>query len=193
MNTAVASPPAASMPQPLLTAEEFTRLPDPLDGARQELIAGRVVTMPPPKGIHGYVCLNLGAELRTFVRSRSLGWVVSNDAGVILERDPDTVRGPDLAYYSKERVPVLPTGYFEVPPDLAVEVLSPDDAASRINSKVRHYLAHGVRLVWVVDPEERTVTVYRSREQIRILEETGVLGGEDVLPGFECPVCELFG
>jgi Uma2 family endonuclease len=180
------------MPQPLLTAEEFMRLPDPPDGARQELIEGRVVTMPPPKGIHGVVCNRLGRLLGNHVDAHGLGWVASNDAGVILEREPDTVRGPDLAYYSKERVPVLPTGYFEVPPDLAVEVLSPDDAASRINSKVRHYLAHGVRLVWVVDPEERTVTVYRSREQIRILEETGMLGGEDVLPGFECPVRELF-
>jgi Uma2 family endonuclease len=176
----------------LLTAEEFMRLPDPPDGSQQELYRGEIVTMPPPKGRHGVCCIAIGALLYAYVKSKKLGFVTGNDAGTILERDPDTVRGPNVAYYSFKRVPKLPEGYFEVAPDLAVEVLSPDSSFSRLQRKVEQYLKSGSSLVWVFDPELRTVTIYHPKQQPETLEETETLTGEKVLPGFSCRIAECF-
>jgi Uma2 family endonuclease len=183
----------ATVQQKLITAEEFLKMPDPPDGSQQELVRGAIITMPPPQGKHGVCCSNVNHALVSFVRPRKLGWVTSNDAGFISERDPDTVRGPDVAYWSKDRVPQIPEGYFEVPPDLAVEVVSPNDSASKLNEKIRHYLQRGVRMVWVIDPELRSASVYRTWAQPRNLEETESIDGEDVLPGFSCRVADLFG
>ncbi len=104
----------------------------------------------------------------------------------------DTVRGPDVAFWSRERLPELPNKFTTVPPDLAVEVVSPKDTHREVLEKVLHFLDHGVRLIWVVDPEERIATVYRSRQEVRILGKADELGGEDVVPGFSCRVSELF-
>ncbi|HEV3263368.1 MAG TPA: Uma2 family endonuclease [Gemmataceae bacterium] len=182
----------ATVSKKLISAEEFARMPDPPDGSQQELVRGEIVTMPPPGGRHGVCCLRTGRRLGNFVEENRRGTVTCNDTGFISERDPDTVRGPDVAYWSKERLPEVPEGYIEIVPDLAVEVVSPSDIFSRIQKKVREYLNRGVRLVWVVDPEGRTVTVYRPLRQATILEENETLSGEDVLPGFSCPVAELF-
>jgi Uma2 family endonuclease len=103
--------------------------------------------------------------------------VFANDTGFISERDPDTVRGADVAFWSRERLPEIPEGWIAVPPDLAIEVVSPNDMFSRIQKKVKHYLTHGVRLVWLVDPENRSVTVYRPGQPVRILEENEILSG----------------
>ena len=92
-------------------------LPNPPDGSQQELVDGVIVTMPPPKGRHGVCCSKVNRLIGNFVDAQKLGLVTSNDAGVILRRAPDTVRGPDIAYYSRTRVPAVPDGYFEVPPD----------------------------------------------------------------------------
>jgi Uma2 family endonuclease len=182
----------ATVGQRLITAEEFMKMPDPPDGSQQELIRGVIITMPPPMGRHGVCCMKVGFTVYSFVSANKLGHVTSNDAGFISERNPDTVRGPDVAYWNSARVREVPEGYFEVPPDLAVEVVSPNDTHLRVQEKVRHYLTHGVRMVWVVDPELRIVTVYRSKELARTLEETDTLSGEDVLPGFRCRVADLF-
>jgi Uma2 family endonuclease len=176
----------------LITAEEFARMPDPPDGSKQELIRGAIVTMPPPGVLHGACCSRIDRRLGAFIDAQNLGTLCSNDAGFITERDPDTVRGPDLSFWGKERMPEIPEGYSEVPPDLTVEVVSPGDHYARIQKKVEHYLARGVRLIWVVDPVDRSVTVYRPQQQWRILEETENLTGEDVVPGFSCRVAELF-
>jgi Uma2 family endonuclease len=176
----------------LITAEEFFQMPEPADGSQQELVRGVIVTMPPPGGRHGGCCMNVGYHLCHFVKTNHLGTVTSNDAGFISERDPDTVRGPDVAFWSRERLPELPEGYITLPPDLAVEVVSPGDHYSRIQKKLRHYLERGVRLVWIVDPEDRSVTVYRSEKQAMILGEKDTLTGEDVVPGFRCLVADLF-
>lgn len=175
----------------LITAEEFSKMPDPPDGSQQELVRGVIITMPPPKGRHGVCCIKVGYALYNHTSANHLGHVTSNDAGFVSERDPDTVRGPDVAYWSSERVKEVPEGYFEVPPDLAVEVVSPSDTHFRVQEKVRYYLTHEVRMVWVVDPELRIVTVYRSKEMARTLEETETLSGEEVLPGFSCKVSDL--
>jgi Uma2 family endonuclease len=181
----------ATVTKKLLTAGEFAQLPEPQDGSQQELVRGEIVTMPPPGGMHGGCCSKVDRRLGVFVEDKQLGHVTANDAGFITERDPDTVRGPDIAYWSRQRLPELPVGYIEIPPDLAVEVVSPSDHFSRVQSKVREYLSRGVALVWVVDPEGRTVAVYRSRQQAAILEENDLLSAEDVLPGFQCLVREL--
>ncbi len=177
----------------LITAEEFFQMPQPEDGSPQELVRGVIVTIPPPGTQHGICCSTVVLHLGVFVKDNKLGMVACNDAGFITERGPDTVRGPDVSFWSRERLPGVPKGYTEVAPDLVVEVVSPSDHYSRIHTKVRHYLERGVRMVWVVDPEDRSVTVYRSRQQAAILYEADTLGGDDVVPGFVCPVAALFG
>jgi Uma2 family endonuclease len=179
--------------QPLVTLAEFEKMPDPADGSRLELVRGEVVVMPPPKGKHGICCSQIAWVLQNFVKPRKLGWVTTNDTGVVLERGPDTVRGPDVAFWSIARQPQMPEGYFLIPPDLAVEVLSPDDRRGDVRAKIKDYVFYGVPLVWLVDPETRTVTVYRGGMRGTELDESDTLDGGDVLPGFACPVAELFG
>src|SRR5262249_12041261 len=153
--------------QKLITAEEFFRMPDPPDGSKQELVRGVIITMPPPGGRHGACCSRIARRMAGHVEDNQLGVVTSNDTGFISERDPDTVRGPDVAFWRKERLPEVPEGYIEIPPDLAVEVVSPNDHFTRVQKKVTHYLTHGVRLLWVVDPEDRSVSVYRPDQPLR--------------------------
>jgi Uma2 family endonuclease len=176
----------------LITAEEFLQMPEPKDGSRQELVRGVIVTMPPPAARHGACCSKIVRRLGNFVEDNRLGTVLCNDAGFISERDPDTVRGPDVSFWNRERLPELPDGYVPIPPDLAVEVVSPNDHYTRVQNKVRDYLTKGVRLIWVIDPEDRSVTVYRATGQMTILTETGTLSGEEVVLGFTCRVADLF-
>jgi Uma2 family endonuclease len=177
-----------------ITAEEFIAMPELADGSRQELVRGEIVMLPPPGFEHGDVQLGVGSLLRQYVRSHGLGRVTV-ESGVITERDPDTVRGPDVAFWSKERLPLdqpRPRGYPEAAADLCVEILSPGNRPGAVRDKVCEYLNRGVRLVWVVDPENHSVTVYRSPDEGRLLHETATLSGEDVLPGFSSRVAELF-
>jgi len=182
----------ATATQTLLTAEEFARLPDPPDGSQQELVRGVIVTMPPAQGRHGECCLTIGSALRLFVKSRKLGRVVSNDTGFLLERSPDTVRAPDVAFWKHDRLPTMPNTYIPIPPDLAVEVLSPSDRPLQIQTKVTAYQGCGVPLIWVIDPEDRGVGIYRLGQPTRVLTEQEILDGEDIVPGFCIPVLELF-
>lgn len=176
----------------LVTADELLQMAEPADGSRYELWAGEMVQMTPAGGRHGQTTAAVGTILCTFVKEGQLGHVVSNDTGVLTEQDPDTVLAPDLAYWSRRRLPEMPDGFVEVPPDLAVEVVSPGDSQSYVHRKVLHYLDHGVALVWVVEPKTRTVTVYRSRQEVCILAEGEDITGGDVLPGFSCRVGEFF-
>jgi Uma2 family endonuclease len=176
----------------LITAEEFARMPDPPDGSLQELVRGKIITMPPPGGLHGVCCSKVDRRLGTFVDEHGLGTVTSNDTGFITERDPDTVRGPDVSFWNRDRLTEIPKEYIQVAPDLAVEVVSPGDHFAKIQKKVLHYLGHGVRLVWVVDPDDRSVTIYRPGQQAAILEEKDTISAEDVVPGFACPVAAFF-
>jgi len=176
----------------LITIEEFEKIPDPPDGSRLELVRGEVVAMPSPKAKHGIICSEIARVLANFVKPARLGWVTTNDTGVILERDPDTLRGPDVAFWSIIRQPTLPADYFEIPPDIAVEVLSPDDRRKEVREKIKEYLAHGVKLVWLVDPETRTVTVYQGSLRGTELDESDTLTGGDMLPSFSYKVSDLF-
>jgi Uma2 family endonuclease len=176
----------------LVTAEELLRMPEPADGSRYELFEGELIQMTPAGARHGACCARVCLILGGYVKEKSAGHVASNDTGVFTERDPDTVLAPDLAYWRTETLPELPDGFAEVAPDLAVEVVSPSDTAGYVHRKVLHYLDHGVSLVWIVDPKTRTVTVYRSRQDVCILGEAEEITGGNVLPGFSHRVGEFF-
>ena len=175
----------------LLTAEEFFLLPNPSDGSQQELVHGEIITMPPPGGMHGVSCLKVGRRIGNFVEDNDRGTVTCNDAGFVTGRNPDSVRGPDIAFWSKERLPVVPVDYIKIAPDMLVEVLSPSNTSRQIWAKLKEYFATGVRLVWVLAPEDRTLTIYRTLDEGRVLHETATVTGEDVLPGFTCRVRDL--
>ena len=129
-----------------------------------------------------------------FVRPRRLGWLTSSDGTYILRQDPLTIVVPDVGFVTWDRLPgrVPPKGYIPVPPDFAVEVRSPHDRAGAINEKLALYRAAGVLLIWWVDPDHRTVSVYRYGEFAAELGVGDVLDGEDILPGFTLPVSEIF-
>jgi len=183
----------ASVTSKLVTAEEFFRMPPPSDGAKLELIRGEVVNVCRPGFRHGRRQLRIGNLLDQFGHSTGHGRATV-ETGIVTEQGPDTVRGPDVSYWSVARLPLdlEPVGYPEIAPDLCVEVLSPSNRFARILEKLREYFARGVRMVWVVDPEDRTVAVYRSPDEGRIFHESATLSGDDVLPGFSCRVAELF-
>ena len=175
----------------LMTAEEFARRPQPADGSKEELVRGEIEKMPPTKGIHGIVQLRFGRLIGNFADEHRLGWVVT-ESGVVLDRDPDTVRGPDVSFYSNARQPNPPEAYFEIPPDLVVEVLSPDDRPGKVRDKIAQYLASGVKLVWVADPQTRSVTVYPGTLPGSKLSESDTLDGGTVLAGFTARVADFF-
>src|SRR5947207_5568040 len=132
---------STTAPARLLTAEEFARLPQPDDGTLQELVNGVIVTMTPPGFYHGRVCSLIDRKLGVFIDAHNLGYITSNDSGVIVARNPDTVRGPDVAFWSRERLPDPPRhGYPEIAPDLVAEVMSPSDVFTRVQFKVQQYL-----------------------------------------------------
>ena len=175
----------------LLTIEEFEGLPD--DGWRMELVRGRVVREPPAGFDHGDVAFGIGMLLRAFVQEHGLGRVVGTDTGFILFDKPPTVRAPDIAFVREDRLGFDRRRFAPLAPDLAVEVLSSSNTLSEIYEKVLDYLSAGTRLVWVADPDTRTVTVYRSRDEIRLLRAGDEIDGADVLPGFRRRVSDLFG
>ena len=177
----------------LLTAADLLRLDG--EGVRGELIRGVLCETMSTGELHGKIVMRLGGALFSFIEPRGLGTVLASDSGVWLERDPDTVREPDIAFTSVERLPLdaWNTGYSEVVPDLVVEVASPSDSPREVHDKAYMWLGHGVRLVWVVHPGTRTVDVHRADRAVATLGEQDALDGLDVLPGFTCDVSAVFG
>lgn len=177
----------------LLSAEEFARRPEPEDGSREELVRGEIVTMPPPSFRHGEVAAQIGFVLKSFLREKQIGRVVG-ETGVRTEHNPDSVRGPDISYWSYKRLPKSQrvVTYPKVAADLCIEVRSPSNTPRKIREKVAEYLRAGVRMIWVVDPRNESVTVYRTAGRGLTLWDGEVLDGEDVLPGFLCPVSQFF-
>jgi Uma2 family endonuclease len=175
----------------LLTGDDLYRIVS--DGSRYELLEGELFPMTPVGMEHGGIVGTILELLRRHVRAGNVG-LVGAEIGFRLTRNPDTVRAPDVAFVARERLPKegVPKKFADFAPDLAVEVLSPEDTASEILRKVEEYLAAGTRLVWVVDPATRTVTVYRSLHDVKVLTESEELDGGDVLPGFKTTVAELF-
>lgn len=178
-------------PQPV-TAEELSGLN--LPNKRAELVRG-VLSIREPAGYqHGDVAMRLAAAIFAHVDAHRLGRVFAAETGFRLARNPDTVRAPDVAFISAARLPVPPPrGFAELAPDLAVEVLSPDDRPGEVLGKVADWLNAGSRLVWVVDPIHASARIYRADGTEAILGENDSLRGEDVLPGFECEIAWVFG
>ncbi len=176
----------------LLTADDLLRLHS--EGVRGELIRGVFCETMPAGRIHGKVASIVISILMSFVRPRRLGQVIGTDAGILLQRDPYTVREPDVAFISAERLPLDSDapGYFDGVPDLVVEVVSPSDRHEHVHDKACMWILYGVRLVWVLNPEERTVNVHEPGSSTTRLTENDTLDGADVLPGFSCTVSELF-
>jgi Uma2 family endonuclease len=175
-----------------MTVEELWRLPD--DGMRHELIDGELKTMAPNGREHGRVAMRFGARLNGFVEQHELGEVWAAETGFVLARAPDVVRAPDVAFVRRERLGAggAETGYFPGAPDLAVEVVSPNDRAGDIEAKVATWLEHGTRLVIVVYPRTRSARVHRPGELPRELSEADSIEGGDVVPGWVLPLRELF-
>ncbi len=149
--------------------------------------------MSPTGFDHGRFALRVGAALDNFATPRGLGVVVSAEAGFRIGHNPDTVRAPDVGFVRSERIPAGGVqGFFEGPPDIAVEVVSPNDRASEVTAKARDWMLAGCSLVWVVDPQTRTVAVYRSPSEIVVLSSADTLTGDDVLPDFSIPVAGIF-
>jgi Uma2 family endonuclease len=178
--------------QSLLTAEEFAQLPDP--GVPTELVRGEILSMNMPSFGHGVVCATIARIIGVQVDLRGLGRVLTNDSGVITRRDPDTVRGADVALYSYAVVPKgeHPWLYAAGPPELVFEVKSRDDRWAKIHEKVAEYLEVGVRVVCVVDPETVTVAVHHAAKPVQSLKGGDELSIPDVLGDFSVAISEFF-
>jgi Uma2 family endonuclease len=178
-----------------MTAEEFYDWANDPDNRDKycELERGEIVEMSRPGKIHGLVCANVVRILGNFTVQRKKGYVCSNDTGVIVERDPDTVRGPDVMLFEDAtRFEDVDRKYGEKPPVLAVEVLSPNDTPGQILRRIREQKQFGTPLIWVLDPDARNVIVCQPGKEDKAVEETEELTGEAVLPDLRVRVAELF-
>ena len=172
-----------------MTMEEFSRLP--ADGARHEMNAGELITLPPPKSLHSLISLAVLEALQPYLRQHPLGRAIP-EAGYILFREPLTIRQPDVSVLSKARIDATPEdSYFEGAPELAIEIVSPSDAADELEIKVRQYLNTGAKQVWVLYPRSQDLHVFQP-DRFFVLKADEVLEGGDLLPGFAVKVSELF-
>jgi Uma2 family endonuclease len=177
----------------LMTADEFLEWPDE-PGCRQELIRGEVVTMSLAGGRHGKVASKILRLVGNHVEAARLGDTYAAETGFIVEHNPDTVRGADVAFVRSERLALIvnPEKHIPFGPDLAVEVRSPNDRDDEVEEKIRMWLASGSLLVWDVDPESRTVVVHRRGAEPVTLREDQEIDAGDVIPGFRCRVADFF-
>jgi Uma2 family endonuclease len=175
----------------LFTAEELEKFPD--DDYKYELVEGRVIRMSPTGAIHGWLVGGLLSKISEYARIRGLGFAFT-EVGFTLAVRPDTVRAPDVSFVRRDRLPPggLPRGFWKGAPDLAVEVLSPDDRPSEMRAKVAEYLRFGVPLVVVIDPDEKIVVIHRALAQPITLQTGDVLDLSDVVSGFQCSLREIF-
>jgi Uma2 family endonuclease len=158
-----------------------------------ELIDGRIVPMSPTGGQHGAIESELASALRRFVRQHRLGLVMTGEVGVYTQRSPDRVRGAAIVFLSTDRwTEGLPRGFLEVAPDLVVEIMSPHDRWQEVRQKLAEYFVIGVRWVWIVEPENRTVLVCRSSTDLQQFGAADTLVGEGILEGFTLAIAELF-
>jgi Uma2 family endonuclease len=184
------APLKAPVTEELLTAEEY------LASGRTEgteLIDGRIVEVMPPIEIHGEIALAIGSLLRPFVRQHDLGRVYV-ETGFRLKRNPDKVQAPDVSFLEKSRLPQGNKRFFfiEGAPTLAVEVISPHERWDKVEGKIRLYFEAGAKVVWLVEPRRRAVTVRRPDAAPVTYIEGDIVPGGEILPGFELPVADIF-
>jgi Uma2 family endonuclease len=177
----------------LTTADDLLHMPE--DGFRYELINGELHKMAPAGEEHGSTAMSVGGSLHAYVRAHNLGRAYAAETGFKLATDPDTVRAPDAAFITRERIEAtgIVKGYREGAPDLVVEVISPNDLYTEVEEKVADWLNAGTRMVIVVNPRRRNVKVHRSENEVQVLGENDVLDGGDVVPGWTLPVQDIFG
>ncbi len=174
----------------LVTGEELFEMGDI---GPCELIDGRIVHMPPAGEEHGTIEFTLGAELRNFVRKHRLGRITGGEAGIYIRHNPDRVRGADIVFIASDRATESPgKGFLDIAPDLVVEIMSPPDRWQEMRQKLEDYLSIGVQWVWVVEPDNRAILIYRSLTDITVLGEADLLRGEGVLEGFAIAVRDVF-
>ncbi len=179
-------------PAALLTADDLFNRPD--DGRAYELRRGELIEMSPTGGQHGRISIRIGGLLDQFVLTHGLGVVYGAETGFLLARDPDVVRAPDVAFLSAERAAEIGDTERFLPgaPDLAIEIVSPNDRYTEIDDKVGEYLDAGCRMVVVVNPRTRLTRVYRTLTDSLTLTEADTLDGGEVVPGWRLPLSELF-
>ena len=175
-----------------MTAEQLLQLPR--GKFRYELVKGELLTMSHAGSEHGAVTFQFSALLGQFVAATGAGLAFGAETGFLIEQNPDTVRAPDIALIRREHIPAggLPQGYWNGAPDLAVEVVSPGDTAREIDGKANDWLRAGSLAVWIVNPRSKTITVYSAGGSVNTLATDSTLEGGDVLPGFRCPVTDVF-
>ena len=173
----------------LMTADELLNMPD--DGNRHELIKGELLTMSPASYEHGDVTMNLSGLLYNHVKANNLGRLLAADTGFKLERNPDTVLAPDIAFIARDRATPLSQFFHLGPPDLAVEVLSPSDRRGKVERKTALWLELGAKAVWNVNPRKRTVEVIHADGHRWLFNETDELV-DDTVPGFRVAVSKIF-
>lgn len=187
--------PASSAGAPvLLTVEEYLDYDFPDWVQKAELVRGELRLMSTPEIVHGAVATDLVVSLALYVRQHALGHVFGDNISYELTQLPRTVRVPDASFVRADRVPPdgLKGRLFRFAPDLAIEVLSPSERGARLQEKLYDYAAAGTPMVWVVDPDERTVTVIAADAPTRVLHEGETLDGGSVLPGFACALADIF-
>ena len=179
--------PAYVPPMPALRTANDLLHPDIPE--RAELVRGVLVVREPPGFNHGAIVVRLASLLNDYVRAHNLGLVVAGDAGFHLASDPDTVRGADVAFVRRERLPdPPPVAFAAFAPDLAVEILSPNDRPGAVLAKVADWLSGGAHLVWVIDPTRCSARIYQEDGTELVIHEGDALNGGSVLPGFSCPL-----
>ena len=182
--------PTASPPEKLITGEELARMPDL---GPCELVAGKIVPMSPTNWKHGDFVSELDWHLRTFVKKHEIGKVLAGEIGIYVRRDPDYVRGADVAFISFERIAQIQSeSYLDVAPELVVEVISPGNTWQKMRDKIEEYFSIGVEHVWIVEPERRQVLVYYAPTEMKALTKSDTLEGEGSLSGFSLPLDVLF-
>lgn len=176
----------------LLTAEDLWKLPN--DGYRCELVKGVIHRTPLTGFEHGVLSGTIGSLLEEHINIHCLGAVCSAGTGFKISQNPDTVRAPDAAFVRQESIDAqgIPQSYWDGAPDLAVEVISPSDTYTEVEEKVDEWLIASCAMVWVINPRRETVEVYRSPEDITVLQKDDILDGGDVIEGFQCPVKDIF-
>lgn len=176
-----------------VTADQLLEMPD--DGMRRELVRGEVRVAALSGSQHGRLTAAIGTRLDAYVEGADLGEVYAAGTGFKLASDPDTVRAPDVAFVTRERAETVGDSdeYWPGAPDLAVEVLSPDDRYHEVDEKVAEWLEAGCRMVIVVNPCRRAATIYRSPSDVQLLTADDSIDGGDVVPGWTLPLRHLFG
>ena len=174
-----------------MTADELLAMPH--NGYRFELIEGALHQMAPARSQHGRIAAKIGIRLGVFVESNDLGETYAAETGFVIATAPDTVRAPDASFVSKARADIMcGEGFFPGAPDLAIEVVSPNDRPIEVADKALDWLRAGTRMVIVIDPSNRTATIYRGLNDIQTLTEGDTIDGGDVVPGWTLPLADVF-